>query len=191
VPAAGRLTMMPASLARSDVEEILGLIADEVRILLPSWSNEDRGAGGDFDCAVQGIDRLWPLRLDPHTRLRQCLEYDIGARFWILERDGSVFAIDTIDDPHGLGRYAFPTAPLFDEGGLVPPASARAAYRTVKRLRKGSQDAEDWRATAVLAREDPASFDRLLIGLLGPVGRELGACVLHGAVPSDPLARDV
>ena len=38
----------------------------------------------------------------------------------------------------------------------------------------------------------PAGFDRLLIRLLGPdVGRELGACVLRGAVPSDHLARDV
>ena len=190
-PTTGRVATTPAGPTRGDVEQILGLIADEVRILLPSWSNEGRGTGGDFDCAVQSIDRLWPLRLGPHTRFRQCLEYDIGARFWILERDGSVFAIDAIDDPYGLGRYAFPTAPLFDEGGLVPPASTRAAYRTVKRLRKGILDVEDWRATAALAREDATGFNGLLIRLLGPdVGRELGACVLRGAVPSHRLARD-
>ena len=107
-PLAGRASSPLTALPLGDVEHILDLIADEVRILLPSWSDEDRGTGGDFDCAVQGIDPLWPLRLDPRTRLCQSLEYDVGARYWILERDGLIFAIDAIDDPHGLGRYAFP-----------------------------------------------------------------------------------
>ena len=186
------MTTGPTSLPRRDVEDILGLMADEVRILLPSWSDEDRSTGGDVDCAVQGMDPRWPLRLDPRTKLCQCLEYDIGARYWILERDGSVQAIDAIDDPHGVGRYAFPTAPLFEEGGLVPPASVRAAYRTVKRLRKGIREANDWKATAALAHEDASGFVHHLIRLLGPaLGGELGECVLSGAVPSDHLARDI
>jgi thymidylate kinase len=174
------------------VEHILELIADEVRILLPSWSDEDRGTGGDFDCAVRGIDPLWPLRLDPRTRLCQSLEYDVGARYWILERDGLIFAIDAIDDPHGLGRYAFPTAFLFEEDGLVPPPGTRAAYRTVKRLRKGVRDVEDWRATAALAREDAKRVEHLLVQLVGSeVGRELGEYVLAGEVPGERLTRDV
>ena len=191
-PLAGRASSPLTALPLGDVEHILDLIADEVRILLPSWSDEDRGTGGDFDCAVQGIDPLWPLRLDPRTRLCQCLEYDVGARFWILERDGLIFAIDAIDDPHGLGRYAFPTSLLFDEDGLVPPAGTRAAYRTVKRLRKGVRDIEDWRATAALAREDAKRFEHLLVQLVGSeVGRELGESVLAGQVPGEQLAWDV
>jgi thymidylate kinase len=190
--AAGHATTALTSLPRGDVEDILGLIADEVRILLPSWSDEDRGTGGDIDCAVQGVDPLWPLRLDPHTTLLQCLEYDIGARFWILERNGSVFAIDAIDDQHGIGRYAFPTAPLFEERGLVPTAGARAAYRSVKRLRKGIRDSEDWRATATLAHEDATGFVQCLSRLLGPeIAEEFGERVLSGGVPSEDLARDV
>lgn len=184
---AGRLATT-GSLPRRDVEEILGLIADDVWILLPSWSDEERGRGGDFDCAVRGVDPLWPLRLDPHTSLRQCLEYDLGARFWILEQNGLAFAIDSIDDPHGLGKYAFPTSLLFDEQGLVPSAGARAAYLTSKRLRKGIRQVDDWQVVAALARGDRA-FERIVTQLFGPqVGEELAACVLRGSVPSDHLA---
>ena len=191
-PLAGRASRPLTTLPLGDVEHILELIADRVRILLSSWSDEDRGTGGDFDCAVQGIDPLWPLRLDPRTRLCQSLEYDIGARYWILERDGLIFAIDAIDDPHGLGRYAFPTTLLFDEDGLLPPAGTRAAYRTVKRLRKGVRDVEDWRATAALAHQDARRFEHLLVKLVGSeVGRELGACVRAGQVPGEQLSRDV
>jgi Phosphotransferase enzyme family len=191
-PQAQRVSTRLTALPRGDVEHLLGLIADEVRILLPSWSDADRGTGGDFDCAVRGIDPRWPLRLDPRTKLCQSLEYDIGARFWILEREGLVFAIDAIDDPWGLGRYAFPTAPFFDEGGLVPPAGARAAYRTIKRLRKGVQDVDDWRATAALASGDAKRFEDLLVQLVGSeIGRELGETVLAGHVPGDRLSGDV
>ena len=179
-------------LRRREVEHILSLIGDEVRILLPSWSNDDRSTGGDVDCAVRDVDPCWPLRLDPKAKLYQCLEYDIGARYWVLELDGFVLAIDAIDDPRGLGRYAFPTTPLFDEGGLIPPAGARAAYRTVKRLRKSVREVEDWQATAALAREDATRFEDHLIQLLGSgVGRALAACVLRGEVPGERLTRDV
>ena len=73
----------------------------------------------------------------------------------------------------------------------MPPAGTRAAYRTVKRLRKGVRDVEDWRATAALAREDARRFEHLLVQLVGSeVGRELGESVL-GQVPGEQLSRDV
>jgi hypothetical protein len=71
-----------------------------------------RPLGGDFDCAVQGLDRLRPMRADKSWRLCQCLRYDLSGWYWVLEREGEVIAIDTLDDPRGIGHYGFPTRRL-------------------------------------------------------------------------------
>lgn len=180
------------SLPRLDVETILGLMADDARVLLSSWTDEDRGRGGDIDCAVRGLDPAWPLRLDPQTRLCQCLEYDLNARYWVLERHGRVLAIDAMQDPHGLGKYAFPTSLVFEDGGMVPPAAVRAAYLAIKRIRKRIGQLDEWQRVSTLACEDPDRFEDLLVRLVGRhVGPDLAGSVLAGSAPDERLSRRV
>jgi hypothetical protein len=173
---------------RNDVESILELMADGARVLAASWSDDDLGGGGDIDCAVQGLDPIWPLRLDPTMKLCQRLRYDVNASYWVIERDGAVVAIDAIEDPHGLGRYAFPSSMFFEQNGLVPPAGTRAAYLTVKRLKKGVKSDEAWNRIANVAREDRA-YERILVTLLGgQTGHDLAQRVLAGSPPDPRLA---
>lgn len=180
------------SLPRRDIETILALMADKASVLLSSWSDEERGSGGDIDCALQGLDPAWPLRLDPQTRLCQCLEYDLNARYWVLDRGGQVLAIDAIEDPHGLGRYAFPTSLVIQGEGVVPPAAVRAAYLAIKRIRKKIGQLDEWQRVSSLAREDPARFEDLLVRVLGRhVGPELADTVLAGSAPDERLSRRV
>lgn len=179
------------TIPRLDIEKILSLMADDAKLLLSSWSDEEHGSGGDIDCAIRGLDPGWPLRLDPKTRLCQCLEYDLNARYWVLERDGNVLAIDAIDDPHGLGRYAFPSSLVFDDGDLVPPAAVRAAYLAVKRLRKRIRDLDEWRVIGSLAREDPSRFEEVLAEVVGRrIAADLAGTVLAGSVPGECLSRE-
>ena len=82
---------------------LIGMIGERAMLLHgPSDEASDfRLSGSDLDCVVLNMDPLWPLRLPAGWRLCQCLRYDLGGWYWVLERAGEVVALDTIDDPWG------------------------------------------------------------------------------------------
>ncbi len=170
---------------------VADILADRLKILQDSRL-ERPSRTGDVDCAVVGIDRFWPLRLRSGWRLCQRLQYDVRSWYCVLEREGEVLCVDVLDDPRGLGRDAFPSTLAFTEDGdssadadVAAPA-VRAAYLTVKRLRKRIRTDAQWRIIASLAREDPEGYRRTLAATLGATTAEqLATSVLEsdGAPP--------
>ena len=115
------------------------LIADQL-----SWStrgarSKREGGGGDFDLVVEGLDPNWPLRLPSGWRLCQVLHYDVKGWYWVLDHDGETVALDTVDDPRGLGRDGIPTSRLIE---LAETSSGHGESRlpAAKRIRKGMRD---------------------------------------------------
>jgi hypothetical protein len=144
----------------------------------------DAGLSGlDVDCAVDGLDRRWPLRLDDGWRLCQCLHYDLKGWYWVLERDGQVVCLDTVDDPTGLGRDGFPTARFVPADDLTAPEAVQAAYLTAKRVRKGDLRDAEWRRIGRLAGRDP---DRYRAALAEVVGRGLAGRLAGPALAGRP-----
>ena len=168
-------------------EELLGIIGERVFVVHPR-SQEMEGGGGDVDLFVEGLDLNWPLRLPMGWRLLQVLHYDIKGWYWVLEHGGETLAIDTVDDPGGLGRDGMPTARLIELAETHPEA-ARAAYLTAKRIRKGIRRPSDWERIAELATADPEAYARALQWPFGP--RTSGQLVVRGdgIVPPDRLMR--
>jgi hypothetical protein len=172
----------------AELESVLREVAERVVVLHGLSTAATTGDRvGDLDCAVAGLDPLWPLRLPPGWRLCQCFHYDINARTWVLERDGGTVWVDTMQDPYGLGRLSFPTQGVVagaEPVRLAQPA-LRAAYLVAKRLHKRERDPEAWRAIGGLAREDPAAFLTSLRGAIGPrLAARVGASALEGQPPS-------
>lgn len=164
-----------------------GLIAmiGERALLLHGPSEEVADlSGSDLDCVVSGMDRLWPLRLPPGWRLCQCLRYDLGGWYWVLERGGEIVPFDTIDDPWGLGRDAIHTGSFFEIVDEEPASAVRAAYLTVKRVRKRNFASLEWERIGGLARQDPERFRRALTRLTGsPLAKMLERAALRGTAP--------
>lgn len=164
-----------------------GLIAmiGERALLLHGPSEEMADlSGSDLDCVVSGMDRLWPLRLPNGWRLCQCLRYDLGGWYWVLERRGEVVPFDTIDDPWGLGRDAIHTGSFFGIVDEEPASAVRAAYLTVKRVRKRNFAPAEWERIGELARQDPERFRRALTRLTGsPLAKMLERAALRGTAP--------
>jgi hypothetical protein len=166
----------------------LHLLGERAEVLHGRRENDYRTGGGDVDCAVDGLDQLWPLRLTSDWRLCQRLHYDSTAFYWVLERNGEVAALDTLDDPDGIGRYGFPTGLVFDRD--ASESTVRAVYLTLKRLRKGSADVSSWAGITALARTDPAGYGQALARVLGRrVAPMVADAVLCGEVPSDEMRR--
>jgi hypothetical protein len=164
------------------------LLGKQVEVLHGRREADYQTGGGDVDCAVDGLDQLWPLRLGSEWRLCQRLQYDSTAFYWVLDRNGEVAALDTLEDPDGIGRYGFPTALAF--AGRPPDSTVRAAYLTLKRLRKASADVSSWAAVAALARMDPFAYEQVLAIVLGRrVAAAVADVVLRGEVPSEGLRR--
>jgi thymidylate kinase len=171
-------------------DEILPLLGKDVRILHPP-RDEAEGSigGGDLDCAVRDLDRTWPLRLDRSWRLLQCLRYDAPGWYWVLERDGHVLKVDTLDDPDGIGAYGFPTT-LAITATDETIAAVRAAYLTSKRLRKGIKAREEWEHIRTLARSNPAAFASALASIFGrDVAVDLALTIERGLPPDEALWR--
>ena len=167
--------------------ELIGMIGDRAMLLHgPSDDLSDfRLSGSDLDCVVLNMDPVWPLRLSAGWRLCQCLRYDLGGWYWVLERDGQVVALDTIDDPWGLGRDAIKTDSFFSVVDQEPAEAVRAAYLAVKRVRKQNFAPEEWERIGRLARHDPAEFRRTLDMLTGhPLSRMLEPAALQGVRPT-------
>ena len=177
----------PASSAFG-IGEVVATLGERVRILHgPGFDDHgDASGGGDLDCAVLGHDPMWPLRLHGGWRLRQCLDYDITGSYWVLERDGWPVAVDALDDRQGIGRYGFPTAPLFDAADA--DAAQRAAYLAVKRLRKRIAAPAEWERIGRQAASDPAVFAE---GLGRVVGERLGAELARHALAGRPPPREL
>jgi hypothetical protein len=147
-------------------------------------------SGLDVDCAVDGLDRRWPLRLPDGWRLCQVLHYDLKGWYWVLERDGQVVCLDTVDDPKGLGRDGFPTARFAAGQDLTAPAEVQAAYLTAKRVRKGDLRDAEWARIGRLAGTDPARYRAALAAVVGDrLSGVLAGPALAGRPPDPGLGR--
>jgi hypothetical protein len=151
----------------------------------------DAGLSGlDVDCAVDGLDPRWPLRLADGWRLCQCLHYDLKGWYWVLERDGQVVCLDTVDDPSGLGRDGFPTARFGPADDLTAPEVVQAAYLTAKRVRKGDLREAEWRRIGRLAADDPDGYRSALAEVVGPrLAGRLAGPALAGRPPEAAVGR--
>lgn len=183
--------------SESSLDEVLpnlpDILAEEVRVLHARGTNGFFG-GGDIDCALKRVRPWWSLRLDGGTRLCQSLRYDISATYHVFDRRGEVTAVDCLDDPEGIGKYGFSTRVVFEGDGRTDAVAApavRAAYLTVKRIRKNIGASRDWQRIAELARADRRTYERILTGLLGEAwGRQLCAVILdENAPPSERTLR--
>ncbi|HMC08151.1 MAG TPA: hypothetical protein VKL22_02340 [Actinomycetota bacterium] len=166
------------------------LLGGRVWILnLPGVDGDDPSlGGGDVDCAVDGLDLLWPLRLPDGWRLCQQLHYSVPSRYWVLERGGEALALDTLADPRGIGLDAFPTTLLTEEPDAGPVPAHRAAYLTAKRLRKGIRSPREWQRIAALAGEDPDAYLAAMQAIFGArTGRAVGLPALEGRCPGPRL----
>jgi thymidylate kinase len=156
-------------------------------VLLHGPDDEHPGLSGrDFDYAVRGLDPMWPLRLRREWRLCQVAQYASTGWYWVLERDGAMIALDTVDDPHGIGRDGVPNSVLETFDGPAAPPGLRAAYLTVKRLRKRMQTKVEWNRIGQLAAEDPAGFGHMLEAM---VGRRLAARLIPQILARRPPDR--
>ena len=176
--------------AASLVADLTSLIGDRTLVLhTPAMDEIDVGMSGrDVDCAIVHLDPMWPLRLAGGWRLCQSLHYDLRGWYWVLERDGQVLALDGIEDPLGLGRDAIPTTSFVDDQEGEPSPAARAAYLTVKRLRKGMLEPREWSRIGGLASGDPDRYQRVLARIGGERFASVFASFgLEGSPPSRSL----
>jgi hypothetical protein len=128
---------------------------------------------------------MWPLRMPHPWRLIQYLRYDVTGWYWVLQKDGHILKIDTLDAPGGIGTYAFPTE-LAVTATDDEADSVRAAYLTSKRLRKGITEAREWEHIRYLARSNPAHFRESLRRIFGSEAALRLVEALEDAVPPDP-----
>lgn len=143
-----------------------------------------------MDCAVDGLDPRWPLRLPDGWRLVQCIHYDLKGWYWVLERAGQVVCLDTIDDPTGLGRDGFPSARFATGRHRTPPPAVQAAYLTAKRVRKGDLRDTEWARIGRLAAADPDGYRDALEAVVGPrLTRRLAGPALQGRPPDPAVGR--
>jgi Phosphotransferase enzyme family len=170
-----------------DLDELLPLIGDRTFVVQPRRSADSEGGGGDVDLVVDGLDPFWPLRLPSGWRLCQVLHYDIKGWYWVLDHDGETVALDTVDDPAGLGRDGVPTARLIELAERYPEA-ARAAYLTAKRIRKGLEGSAEWARIGELAATAPEEYLRALSWTFGDRVASLLASDHEWGVPPDEIA---
>jgi thymidylate kinase len=133
--------------------EILPILGTAVRVLhAPKETFRGPIGGDDLDCAVRDLDPMWPLRMPPPSRLLQRLHYDVTGWYWVVEKNGRILRIDTLDDPRGVGAYPFPTelalavrdddadsvrAAYLTEEGVPPDPALLKSARAYAQLRRG------------------------------------------------------
>jgi hypothetical protein len=170
----------------SHLDGLLPLIGDRTFVVQPRRSAGTQGGGGDVDLVVDGLDPIWPLRLPSGWRLCQALHYDIRGWYWVLDRDGETVALDTVDDPDGLGRDGVPTDRLIDLAERSPEL-ARAVYLTAKRIRKGLKGSAEWARIRQLAGSAPGEYQRALSWTFGDRVASLLDSDHERAVPPDEI----
>jgi hypothetical protein len=164
--------------------ELISLLGDHV-ILLHTPSSDGSGIGLDgqtVDCAVLGLDLRWPLRLGHGWRLCQCLHHDLKRWCWVIEGQGRVIRLTTIDDPMGLGRDGFPTG-LLARAPSGAPDEVLAAYLAAKRLRSGMLASPEWARIGRLARANPDGFVDAFAAVVGQRAAEL---ILESSLQGQP-----
>jgi len=175
------------------IPKLTSLIGTRVLVLHGPYSGdaEDGLSGTDVDCVVEALDPMWALRLPREWRLCQSLHYDLLGWYWVLEREGDVIALDTTDDPLGLGRDGLRTSDLFgDVSDIRLRPDVRAAYLAIKRMRKGSLSAQEWSRIGRLAREDVDAFRGTLRRLAGGgFARMIEEFAIAGVSPDRSLLR--
>jgi hypothetical protein len=139
------------------------------------------------DLIVEGLDPCWPLRLPSGWRLCQVLHYDIKGWYWVLDHGGETVALDTVDDPDGLGRDGVPTDRTI-ELAERHPETARAAYLTAKRIRKGLNGSAEWARIGELATAAPDEYMRALSWTFGDRVASLFASDHDWVVPPKEIA---
>ncbi len=158
------------------------------RVLVLHGPREEEGLSGrDVDCIVEGLDLRWPLRLGDGWRLSQWFRYDLRAWYWQLERHGEYVAVDTTDDPDGFGRDTLRTHAFLAHVDTEPSPLLRAAYLTVKRVRKGMLEPAEWARIGRVASTDPGVFAAELECVAGPAMSALLAPAAIEGVPPTPL----
>ena len=170
----------------SALDELLPLIGDRSFVVQPRRSADSDGGGGDVDLIVEGLDPNWPLRLPSGWRLCQALHYDIKGWYWVLDHDGETVALDTVDDPDGLGRDGVPTDRMI-ELAERHPETARAAYLTAKRIRKGLKGSAEWARIGELAAAAPEEYRRALSWTFGDRVASLLASDHEWVVPPEEI----
>lgn len=169
------------------LEQILALIARRVSVIHGSTDAAGYGGGGDVDCVVDGLDDLWPLRLQAPARFVNRLRYDVTATSWFVASGDEGVSIDTLEDHEGIGKYGFSTLGMTG-GRLVAPGPA-AAYLAIKRLKKKNLEPASWDQVGALALQETAAFRSKLVASLPRTGERLSEVVLGGSAPSEELAR--
>lgn len=169
--------------AETTIEKILPLLGADACLLHPKAGYEGEAGGGDFDCAVDRLDEQWPLRAQG-VRVCQCIRHGPTGWFWVVDDAGQPVAIDALDDPMGIGPIGFPTGLAFEYRQRSLRA-LRAAFVTLKRLRKGIRDIDKWVPFIEMARSDPAAYRECLTLSLGTsLGYEVARSVLAGRLPT-------
>lgn len=178
---------MDATIATEHADKVtplLELIGSHVTVVQPARTSASSDGGGDIDCFVRDLDPTWPLRLTGGWTLCQCFHYDLRSWYWVLERNGEVIAIDTSDDPDGLGKYGMSTSPLTTEETGRSGGAIRAAYLSAKRIGKGSSDVREWTRIADMVGDDPARYEAALGDIFGEhFGQTLARKVMQRDVP--------
>lgn len=175
--------------AEDRVLELIEMVGDRA-VVLHGPREEGGLSGRDVDCVVDGLDLRWPLRLPEGWRLCQWYRYDLRAWYWALERHGEFIAVDTADDPDGLGRDAVRTRSLVSRLDGQPSSLLHAAYLTVKRVRKGMLDPAEWGRIGMVASADPTRFAAELQGIAGSAMSSLLAPVaIAGVSPTPDVVR--
>jgi thymidylate kinase len=184
-----RLPSLSSGIERAFVEEqVPELLGEDVCLLHPRLGYDSGPGGGDFDFAVREIDLQWPLRAIG-ARVCQCIRHSPGGWYWVVETPDDVFAIDALDDPHGIGQLNFPTVLAFeaDDGEI---AATRAAFVTMKRLVKRMRGRAKWDPIIAMAGTDPRSYAKCLDACLGSrLGQRVSRPVLAGRIPDDGVWR--
>lgn len=171
-----------ASLTAREATSLLRNVAEKTFVLHRPWADSAGLGGGDLDTAVDGLDLYWPLRLPTDWRFCLCLRYDITGTYWVLAGPGRSIAIDTLQDPDGIGAYAWPTTLPFQSG--LSDVAIRAAYLTSKRIRKRITAAPAWSHIAKMAGKAPADYEQALEHSFGTSAAALAHQVLGGGIPS-------
>jgi len=177
---------VPPTFFENEIMPILG--AEACVLHAPQRSPDESIGGGDIDCAVRHLDPMWPLRMPRPWRLLQCLRYDVTGWYWVLERDGDIVKVDTLDDPRGIGKYGFPTE-LALEANENEVDAVRASYLTSKRLRKGIWGVREWQHIRSLARSNPGGFRASLERIFGSDTAASLVEAVEKAAPPDPSVR--
>lgn len=183
---------MPRVYLSEEAASLIPRLGERTVVLHAPDPDDQDLSGRDIDCVVRNLDPMWPLRLPDQWRLCQQFNYDIRAWYSILERNGVVVHLDTIDDPRGLGRYGFPTDLVGRGTGSTPRPGVQAAYLVAKRLQKGDRSPLEWARIGALAAGDPDCFRHVLVKVLGEGNAGLiRRFCFEGEVPSLAIWRRV